>query len=250
MLSQNTKSPIVLYATSRKGEDLGLPDSKPHRTIYHPLDISKPDSIASLVKTIKSNNDTPVSVLINNGGVNLDDKFNAENAKTTLDVNYRGTLNMCQTFIPLMAKNGRIVNVSSTGSSLSPYSKENAQRFRSISSLEELEQFMKEYESAVSQGKDAAAGFPDHRAYGVSKAAMNSFTATLAKMNPDLAINCCCPGWVDTGMGNMLGQPPKTPQEGAKIPVRLGFGDIGGVSGKYWGNDSVNGRGEGKVQPW
>lgn len=191
-----------------------------------------------------------MSVLINNAGVNLDDKFNPENAKTTLDVNYRGTLNMCQAFIPLLAKDGRIVNLSSVGSSLNPYSKDKAQKFRTISSLDELEKFMKEYETAVSEGKDASLGFPDNRAYGVTKACVNSFTGILAKMHSDVTINCCCPGWVNTDMGQMVGQPSKKPQEGAKIPVKLGFGDIGGVSGKYWANDSVNGRGDGKVQEW
>lgn len=203
-----------------------------------------------MIKSIKSSDHTPVKVLINNAGVNLDDNFNPDNAKTTLDVNYRGTLNMCQAIIPLLAKDGRIVNLSSIGSSLNPYSKEKAQKFRSISSLDELESFMKEYETAVSEGKDAALGFPDNRAYGVSKACINSFTATLAKMNSGVAINCCCPGWVNTDMGNMVGQPSKKPVEGAKIPVKLGFGDIGGVSGRYWANDSVNGREDGHVQEW
>lgn len=191
-----------------------------------------------------------MSVLINNGGVNLDDNFNTENAKTTLDVNYRGTLNVCETFIPMMSKHGRIVNVSSTGSSLNPFSEEKARQFREMTSLDELAELMKEYESAVSKGTDADMGFPDHRAYGVSKACINSFTGILAKGHPDMFINCCCPGWVDTDMGNMVGKPGKTPLDGAKIPVRLGFGDVDGVSGRYWANDSVHGKGDGKVQPW
>jgi len=38
--------------------------------------------------------------------------------------------------------------------------------------------------------------------------------------------------------------------EGAKIPIRLGFKDIDGVTGKYWGNRSISGKGEGQVLRW
>ena len=54
---------------------------------------------------------------------------------------------MCQTFIPLLAKDGRIVNVSSTGSSLGQYSKEIQQRFRNPKmTLEDLEGMMQQYQ--------------------------------------------------------------------------------------------------------
>ena len=49
-------------------------------------------------------------------------------------------------------------------------------------------------------------------AYKISKSAQNAFTAVLARENPDVAINACCPGWVSTDMGKMIGgRPPKSP---------------------------------------
>ena len=39
-------------------------------------------------------------------------------------------------------------------------------------------------------------------------------------------------------------------EERAKIPVRLAIGDIGGISGRYWANDSVASAADGKVQDW
>lgn len=36
--------------------------------------------------------------------------------------------------------------------------------------------------------------------------------------------------------------------DGAKIPVRLAFADIGGITGKYWENSSVFSTGEGQVR--
>lgn len=39
-------------------------------------------------------------------------------------------------------------------------------------------------------------------------------------------------------------------EEGAAIPLRLGFGDIGGISGEYWANESTDGKGDGTVSVW
>jgi carbonyl reductase 1 len=79
---------------------------------------------------------------------------------------------------------------------------------------------------------------------------VNALTRILAKDHPGLIINACCPGWVKTDMGVQIGRAPKTPEDGAKIPVRLAFGDIGGVTGRYWANSSVRSREEGEVQEW
>ena len=54
---------------------------------------------------------------------------------------------MCQSFIPLLRKDGRIVNVSSTASSLGEYGDVLQQRFRNPKmTLEELEEMMQEYQ--------------------------------------------------------------------------------------------------------
>ena len=38
--------------------------------------------------------------------------------------------------------------------------------------------------------------------------------------------------------------------DGAKIPIRLGFGNIGDVTGRYWGNPSIADSGDGQVMEW
>jgi len=45
--------------------------------------------------------------------------------------------------------------------------------------------------------------------YAISKAFVNAIAAILARENPGLVINNCCPGWVNTDMGSMVGAPPK-----------------------------------------
>ena len=146
---------------------------------------------------------------------------------------------------------GRIVNLSSTASGLSIYSSGIADRFRSAASggLGDVDELAQEYIASIETG--SGGGWPKGKSYSVSKACINAFTCILARDNGEVTINCCCPGWVDTDMGLQVGSSPsKTPEEGARIPVHLALGDIGDVTGKYWGNDSISGRGVGKVQPW
>ena len=160
---------------------------------------------------------------------------------------------MCQTFIPLLRPAGRIVNVSSTASSLSNYSSSIQSRFRSSTlTLEALETLLSEYQTAADNNSELQNGWPK-QSYAVSKAATNAMTATLAREYSEkgLVINSCCPGWVATDMGKMIASaPPKDPEDGARIPIRLGFGDIEGVTGRYWGNDSISEKKDGKVQEW
>lgn len=161
---------------------------------------------------------------------------------------------MCQKFLPLLRPSGRIVNLSSTASSLNNYSSEIQSAFRDSANqttTDSLDSILKKYITATKSSSEQQAGFPTGTAYSVSKAAENAMTAILAKANPGFQINCCCPGWVATEMGKMVGsKPPKSTEEAAKIPLKLGFKDIGDVTGKYWGNDSIMGKGEGEVQAW
>jgi carbonyl reductase 1 len=122
-------------------------------------------------------------------------------------------------------------------------------------------------QASAKAGTAAQNGWP-HSGYSVSKACINAMTAVLARENPDVLINACCPGWVATDMGRQVGsRPPKTTGrpsemqtlgirvdalivEGARIPLRLGFENIDTISGKYWANDSVAGKDAGRVQDW
>jgi hypothetical protein len=38
--------------------------------------------------------------------------------------------------------------------------------------------------------------------------------------------------------------------EGAKIPVKLGFGEISGTTGRYWANPGIADKGDGQVMAW
>ncbi|KAK5118435.1 hypothetical protein LTR62_002949 [Meristemomyces frigidus] len=262
ILQRPDLGPLRLYAASRAGQKLNLIPTKPQeqQILYPKLDIADSGSIAAFADEVQRQGKEDggvVDVLINNAGVNLDNEYGFENARRTLEVNYRGTLEMCQTFLPLLSPTGRIVNLSSVASSLKPYSSQIQARFRNPrNSLGDLDRLATEYLSTVQNGEEEKAGFgPPGRSYSVSKGLVNGFTALLARQAGEgQSINCCCPGWIATDMGRLVGsktvQPPKTAEEGARIPVRLAFGDMGGVTGRYWANGSIRGKGEGEVQEW
>ncbi|KAK3067139.1 hypothetical protein LTR53_016166 [Teratosphaeriaceae sp. CCFEE 6253] len=256
ILTKPNIAPLKLFAASRSGDNLGLTSSEggDRQVLYPKLDITDHASIAAFAGEVKRHGE--VDVLINNAGVNLDNQYGLENARRTLDVNYRGTVEMCRTFIPLLAPNGRIVNLSSVGSLLKPYSAALQARFRHPqNSFADLDALADEFLQTIPARSESSSGFGGPgRSYSVSKALLNAATFLLARENPSYLINCCCPGWIATDMGRLVGsrtvQPPKTPEEGARIPVRLALGGLGGVTGRYWANDSIRGKGEGSVQEW
>jgi carbonyl reductase 1 len=157
---------------------------------------------------------------------------------------------MCQAFLPLLRNpGGRIVNLSSQAGRLRWFAPWLRPLFLDPDlTLDKLDALVREYDAAAARpGDEVKAGWPP-MAYAVSKAAVNAFTRILARENPGLRINSCCPGWVATELGAQAGPPPKTPEEGARIPLHLAFGEIGETSGRYWANDSTNDTGIGKVQ--
>ncbi|KNG51888.1 nad(P)-binding protein [Stemphylium lycopersici] len=267
--------PLRIYATSRSGTDLSVQPNPPNEILYKKLDVSDKSSITFFLSTVLQNS-SKIDVLINNAGVNNNSNETPDLASQTINVNYHGTRDMCSLFLTQgnMSTNpgSRIVNVSSAASDLSNYPLAMQARFRRAESIEDVDALAKEYLAAVQSDSQEAAGFgAPPMSYQVSKALMNALTMVLARENKAVDVNCCCPGWVDSDMGNQIGKPPKTLEEGARIPVRLAIGDLssagdgdgglgqGGsgsgngkerVSGGYFGNDGVMDRGWGRVRKW
>lgn len=262
--------PLLILATSRSGVDLSIRASHSNEIQYKKLDVSDRSSISAFLNSM-SNNNAQIDVLINNAGINNNYRETPDLASEVISVNYRGTRDMCNIFLNegKMAENSgaRVVNVSSTACQLSNYSQALQKRFKNVKSISDVDALVEKYEADMRQGdhiqsKEGWGSGP--RSYQVSKASINAVTVVLAEQNPSVLINCCCPGWVDTDMGQQVGKPSKTLEEGARIPVRLAIGQLGAAgdrdgglgqateqaSGKYFGNDGVNDRGWGKVRSW
>lgn len=177
------------------------------------LDVNSPASVAAAANAVR-NRHGRLDVLVSNAGVEFglvgrkNGMTRTEEVQRTLSTNYFGVLDLCDKFLPLIPRDGtgRIVLVSSTASHLRfVYSDQLRQRLTADDlAVPELTKMMEDFAAA----RDGV-GFGT--AYTASKAAQNAFTRILARENPQIKVNSCCPGWVDTEMGRHAGpNPPKT----------------------------------------
>lgn len=177
---------------------------------FFPLDVSDPQAVQASFQFVTKEWGR-LDVLINNAGVFLDDRGRTDptskgplhtslaHFENTLKINVEGPFLMCQTFIPLMLKNGygRIVNVSSQMGQLS------------------------------SMHSDAPA-------YRISKAALNAVTCVFADevREKNVLVNSVCPGWVKTDMGGP--HASLTIAEGCDTIIWAATLPNGGPSGKFF----------------
>jgi carbonyl reductase 1 len=155
--------------------------------------------------------------------------------KTTLGCNYYSTLEACHVFLPLIKPHGRLVNVASISGRLNSYSDEIKNRFLNSRTEEDVTRIMRDFASAVENGRENEAGFPS-AAYAVSKAGLIGATRAMALTEKEkgnsVLINSCCPGYVKTDMTR--GGGVKTPDEGARTSVMLAIEDLKGQTGIFW----------------
>ncbi|KAF1846306.1 NAD(P)-binding protein [Cucurbitaria berberidis CBS 394.84] len=251
LAQQNSKRPLTIYATSRTGTDTGIDTNSPNEVRYSTLDITDRSSIQSFFQQVLKEH-SAIDILINNAAVSNDYRENPEYAAQTVWTNYGGTRDMCEAFLsqPNIRPGARIVNVTSGYNALSTYGPELQTQFRGATTITDIDALAKRYLEDMSSGLDAqqSAGWgPGARSYKVSKALNSILTVVLARQHPDVLVNCCCPGWVNSDMGRQgKGTPPKTLEEGGRTAVRLAIGDLGpggDEDGGLWKeSDKLSGR--------
>ena len=171
---------------------------------YHACDVTDVTAVQILRDFIKKNHGA-ADILVNNAGVMLDPKGGSASEMSpdvlhnTMATNVYGPAMLCRALVPLMREKsyGRIVNVS----------------------------------SGLGQLSESGRSTP---AYRISKAALNSFTRTLAAEHADINIlvNSMCPGWVRSDMGGPTA--PRTLEQGADTAVWLAtLADDGPRSGFF-----------------
>nr|VZI46582.1 unnamed protein product [Spirometra erinaceieuropaei] len=192
---------------------------------FHQLDITDRESRDKFADYIKSNYPDGINILVNNAGIAYSNDLTVpfgELARDTITTNYFATVDMCNTFLPLMAQNSRLVNVSSMLSvtTLKQLSDELYEKFVNPMTIEQLNDLMYDFIKKAEAGD--LAGWP-LTAYGVSKLGLTKATFILAEQFKDdprrILINACCPGYADTDMTLHMGT--KTTLEGADTPVYL-----------------------------
>lgn len=211
------------------------------------IDVSDDASAESAAESAANTVGGPLYALVNNAGIG----DSGHDMTTVLEVNTRGPHRVCEAFLPLLDPvHGRIVNVASA-SGPNFVQQCSPERQRQLTSPEvtwqQIEALMDEALAIeAGDGDFEAAGLGSGAAYGLSKACLNAYTIALARNHPNLTVNACTPGYIETDMtrphAEARGVDPqemgmKPPKEGARSTLFLLFGDPGG-SGWYFGSDA------------
>jgi NAD(P)-dependent dehydrogenase (short-subunit alcohol dehydrogenase family) len=173
---------------------------------FHYLDVTDEASVQQLADFIHDSYGR-LDVLVNNAGIFPDPApwdgsssvFDAdlETVLTGFETNTLGPLRLCQTLIPLMEEQGRVVNVS----------------------------------SGMGQLSEMNGCCPGYR---LSKTALNAVTRIFADelKESGIKINSVCPGWVRTEMGGE--EAPLTIEQGAEGIVWAATLPADGPSGGFF----------------
>ncbi|CAH8451965.1 unnamed protein product [Schistosoma turkestanicum] len=200
---------------------------------FHQLDITDPDSRKAFLTFIEKTYPNGINIAVNNAGISYKPYSTApfgEQARVTLNTNFTSTIDFTEEFIPLLAENARVVNVSSTLSlvNLKNLSDDLYKKIVGQMNLSELKEIMEEFVKSAEDGTYSEKGWPSS-AYGVSKVGLTKASYILGEMLKDdprgIVINSCCPGYVDTDMTSHKGT--KTTDEGADTPFYLATLPIG-----------------------
>jgi carbonyl reductase 1 len=195
------------------------------------LDVTRKDQIESLAEQLEDGFD----ILVNNAAVSLSG-FNAEVARSTLQVNFFGAMNTTDGLLPRMRSRARIVMVSSGMGELSIVAPKLRARFESATlDRSTLIDLMESFVRDVAAGVHERNGWPSS-AYGVSKVGLNALTRVLGRelaADPrGILVNAACPGWVRTRMGGRAA--PRSVREGARTPVWLALLPSDGPTGGFF----------------
>ena len=203
------------------------------------------NSAAEEVATKFGRTPNPLYAIVNNAGIGN----SMLGLNKVLQVNTFGPKRVCDAFLPLLNPSiGRVVNVTSASGPLYLAGSSNETKKLLTNpdvSWTEIEKFMSECLKLESERTTDWGG--DWSAYGISKACTNAYSIYLAKNNPNLTINACTPGFIETDLTRPLaesnGKTPaemgmKSPEEGVSASVFLLMGNPSG-SGHYYGSDCV-----------
>lgn len=199
------------------------------------LDVSSEKSVTDAAETLSKLGEGCLYGIVNNAGVYGD------TYEESINVNYFGTRRVNEAFGKYIQKpGGRVVNIASASGPMYVASCGD-RKLRSLladpstisGGVQELDGIAKSYLDKKDYGGDS---------YGLSKALVNAYTVIHAKSEPDLIINSCTPGFINTDMTRNAGMGATNPPvKGTISPLHcLMSEDISKVpTGRYYGSDAV-----------
>ena len=192
--------------------------------VFKQLDITDESSIKNLCSSITEEYGR-LDILVNNAAIAFkgsDPTPFKQQARPTIHVNFFSTLHVTNAMLPLLRKSSspRIVNVASMAGHLRIIpSEQRKSLFTSPSlSVADLESLMHQFVDDVEGGVHSNNGWPN-TCYGTSKLGVIALTKILARDEPGMMINACCPGYCATDMSS--GRGTRSAEHGARTPAML-----------------------------
>lgn len=208
------------------------------RVEFLPIDVGDEASVKAASNVVANKFGPTLYAIVNNAAVGFGPPL-----RDTLNTNVYGPYFVTNAFLPLLKRTsdagttGRIVNISSA---VGPnyVAKCDAAGVDSTvftdpgSTWDQIVDRMNEVLAA-----EAATPGTEKDAYGLSKACLNAYTVQTALQHPDLLVNSCSPGFINTDLTKGYGAT-NTPEQGTVSALHCLFGpDVG--TGKYFGSDAV-----------
>ncbi|KAJ3706545.1 hypothetical protein LUZ61_010250 [Rhynchospora tenuis] len=236
-------------AIKKLSDEFGLTN-----VIFHQLDLTNNSHIVAVADFVKARFGK-LDVLVNNavgGGYYLPQPLDMqisweerhafmtkthietyELVEECLNINYFGMKYLTEALLPLLqsSDSGRVVNMSSNAGRLRFLNNEGlVKELDDINNLtlEKLDDLVKSYLKSFKEGALEENGWKLPGGFGtykVSKIFVNAYTRIVAKMYPNLCINCVQPGHTQTEGSSCTGS--QTVEEAAKSPVMLALDDSG-----------------------
>lgn len=187
---------------------------------FRQVDVSNQASVEMFANSLQESYSS-LDVLVNNAGIYKDTPI-AKLASTVVTTNYFSALWMSISLLTILKKSEapKIVNVASElGHLIGIRSLDIRSRLTSETlSIDELSQLMLDFVDCAEKGTHLKQGWSSS-AYNVSKVGMIALTKVLAREEPTVMINACCPGYCATDLTN--GQGHYTAEQGARTPAML-----------------------------
>jgi carbonyl reductase 1 len=233
-------------AVTGKEEGLASSCASVNYTTF-PLTLGNSESHSEFVQYLNENHAGKCHLLINNAAMAFKGSdptpFPAQ-TKPTLDVNFRGTVDLTEKMLPLLRKSAatgfsRIVNVASMAGALRQVSPQLQSQFTDKAlTIDQLQSLMDEFENDVQSGVHKSKGWSNSN-YGMSKLAVQAATKIWAREEEsnNVLVYSCCPGYCKTDMSSNFG--PRDPADGARNAVIPATAEPPLPTGSYIANDAV-----------
>jgi NAD(P)-dependent dehydrogenase (short-subunit alcohol dehydrogenase family) len=195
------------------------------------LDVTSDESVSAAARHVSERvGGAGLGVLINNaGGATAFEYKDHADYEATIALNFDGVVRVTNAFLPLLNREaGRVVMISSAAGP-SFVAKVSPARQKVLCdplvTHAQVQQVLADAR-AISASAEAreqkleafgAAGLGDGGQYGLTKACLNALTLALAREHPNLKINACSPGFIETDLTR-----PFAAAKG-KSPVEMGM---------------------------